>query len=174
MPYKGQRTTPVIPQRHPIAPLPDSANPFIIMCASVIASLLTLATASLAAPATIVPVELDDKVVNVALVDDLPDTTLEKRADPTVLAPSTVSSYTPYTWFASVAYCKPANTLAWNCGGVYTSFMLSFYILIMSFQQTAIPTRALFPSPLVVMERWSSIARLLYFVTVARLPMPIL
>jgi hypothetical protein len=133
MPYKRECTTPVIPQRRPVAPLPGSANPVIIMRASVVASLLALATATLAAPATIVPVELNDKVVNVALVDDLPDTTLEKRADPTVVAASTVSSYTTYTWYASAAYCKPANTLAWNCGGMCIAFMFSYCILITSF-----------------------------------------
>ena len=85
------------------------------MRASVVASLLALVSVALAAP-TVVKVELDGNIVDVALVDDLPDASLEKRADPSVVAASTVSSYTPYTWYASAAYCSPASTLAWNCG----------------------------------------------------------
>ncbi|KAI1796789.1 alpha/beta-hydrolase [Ganoderma leucocontextum] len=27
-----------------------------------------------------------------------------------------ISSFKPYTWYASTSYCEPANTLAWNCG----------------------------------------------------------
>jgi len=86
------------------------------MHTSVLASLLALVSVAIAAPASVVKVELDGKLVDVALVDDLPDVSLEKRADPTVLAASAVSSYTPYTWYASAAYCSPASTLAWNCG----------------------------------------------------------
>ncbi|KAF5316578.1 hypothetical protein D9619_006734 [Psilocybe cf. subviscida] len=40
---------------------------------------------------------------------------LEERATSTLSA-STVSAYKPYTYYASTAHCKPANTLAWNCG----------------------------------------------------------
>ncbi|EJF64379.1 alpha/beta-hydrolase [Dichomitus squalens LYAD-421 SS1] len=34
----------------------------------------------------------------------------------TPLARTQVSSFKPYTNYASTAYCEPANTLAWNCG----------------------------------------------------------
>lgn len=27
-----------------------------------------------------------------------------------------ISSFKPYTWYASTAYCEPADTLAWDCG----------------------------------------------------------
>ena len=27
-----------------------------------------------------------------------------------------ISSFKPYTWYASTAYCEPVNTLAWDCG----------------------------------------------------------
>jgi hypothetical protein len=34
----------------------------------------------------------------------------------TALSSTTINSYKPYTYYAGAAYCKPANTLAWNCG----------------------------------------------------------
>ncbi|KAH9479276.1 Lipase [Psilocybe cubensis] len=40
---------------------------------------------------------------------------LEARAT-SVLSAATIASYKPYTYYASAAYCKPASTLAWNCG----------------------------------------------------------
>ncbi|KAF8336195.1 hypothetical protein F5887DRAFT_987533 [Amanita rubescens] len=30
--------------------------------------------------------------------------------------PQETSSYKPYTYFAAVAWCNPAQTIAWNCG----------------------------------------------------------
>jgi hypothetical protein len=42
---------------------------------------------------------------------------LEARQSVTTLSASQVNAYTPYTYYASTAYCRPANTLAWNCGG---------------------------------------------------------
>ncbi|KAH6915724.1 lipase [Coprinopsis sp. MPI-PUGE-AT-0042] len=41
---------------------------------------------------------------------------LEARQSVTTLSATQVNAYTPYTYYASTAYCKPANTLAWNCG----------------------------------------------------------
>ncbi|KAG5653992.1 hypothetical protein H0H81_008574 [Sphagnurus paluster] len=32
------------------------------------------------------------------------------------LSASQIAAYRPYTYYASAAYCKPTNTLAWNCG----------------------------------------------------------
>ncbi|KAF9485579.1 alpha/beta-hydrolase [Pholiota conissans] len=40
---------------------------------------------------------------------------LESRSISTLSA-SQVASYKRYTYFAGAAYCKPTNTLAWNCG----------------------------------------------------------
>ncbi|KAK1221310.1 hypothetical protein PQX77_015882 [Marasmius sp. AFHP31] len=40
----------------------------------------------------------------------------EKRQSITILSSAQVSSYKPYSFFAAAAYCKPANTKAWNCG----------------------------------------------------------
>ena len=45
--------------------------------------------------------------------------TLEGRSI-TTLSAAQVSAYKPYTFYASTAYCNPANTLAWNCGGNVT------------------------------------------------------
>ncbi|KAG7094313.1 hypothetical protein E1B28_007915 [Marasmius oreades] len=42
--------------------------------------------------------------------------TPEKRQSITILSSSQVASFKPYTFYASAAYCNPANTLAWNCG----------------------------------------------------------
>ena len=41
---------------------------------------------------------------------------LEKRQSITTLSTSQISAFKPYSYYASAAYCKPANTLAWNCG----------------------------------------------------------
>lgn len=35
----------------------------------------------------------------------------------TALSEEQISMYKPFTYFASTAYCRPARTLAWNCGG---------------------------------------------------------
>jgi len=35
----------------------------------------------------------------------------------TTLTATQISVYKPYTFYASAAYCNPANTVAWNCGG---------------------------------------------------------
>ncbi|KAG7094312.1 hypothetical protein E1B28_007914 [Marasmius oreades] len=42
--------------------------------------------------------------------------TPEKRQSITILSSSQVASFKPYSFYASAAYCQPANTLAWNCG----------------------------------------------------------
>ncbi|KAI0667850.1 lipase [Trametes maxima] len=39
-----------------------------------------------------------------------------KRQGITALAQSQIAAFRPYTHYASTAYCKPATTLAWNCG----------------------------------------------------------
>ena len=40
-----------------------------------------------------------------------------KRASTTsVLAQSTVSTYKPYTYYASTGYCSASSTLTWSCG----------------------------------------------------------
>ncbi|EPT01111.1 hypothetical protein FOMPIDRAFT_1023431 [Fomitopsis schrenkii] len=39
-----------------------------------------------------------------------------RRASITTLSTAQVSSFKPYSFYASAGYCKPATTLAWNCG----------------------------------------------------------
>ncbi|KAF9055682.1 lipase class 3 family protein [Panaeolus papilionaceus] len=41
---------------------------------------------------------------------------ITKRQSITALSTSQISSFKPFTFFASAAYCQPANTIAWNCG----------------------------------------------------------
>ncbi|KAF8439937.1 Alpha/Beta hydrolase protein [Boletus edulis BED1] len=41
---------------------------------------------------------------------------LSARQSITVLTTSQIDYFTPYTWYASTAYCTPSQTLAWNCG----------------------------------------------------------
>ncbi|KAG5640072.1 hypothetical protein DXG03_001307, partial [Asterophora parasitica] len=54
-------------------------------------------------------------VTQAAPAAELPS--LESRQSAvTTLTAAQVASYKPYTLYASVAYCKPAQTLAWNCG----------------------------------------------------------
>ncbi|KAI0075336.1 lipase class 3 family protein [Panus rudis PR-1116 ss-1] len=45
-----------------------------------------------------------------------PTPEVERRQAITTLSASQVSSFKPFTFYASAAYCQPANTLAWNCG----------------------------------------------------------
>lgn len=39
-----------------------------------------------------------------------------KRQSITALSAAQIASFKPYSFYASAAYCQPANTLAWNCG----------------------------------------------------------
>jgi len=48
---------------------------------------------------------------------------LEARATST-LTSTQINSYKPYTYYAGAAYCKPATTLAWNCGSERTSILV--------------------------------------------------
>ncbi|KAK7686333.1 hypothetical protein QCA50_010557 [Cerrena zonata] len=41
---------------------------------------------------------------------------VEKRQTITALSASQISSFKPFTFYASTAYCQPATTLAWSCG----------------------------------------------------------
>ncbi|OCH86837.1 lipase [Obba rivulosa] len=49
-------------------------------------------------------------------VQALPAPTLAKRQAITALSQSQISSFTPFTFYASTAYCQPSATLAWDCG----------------------------------------------------------
>ncbi|KAL0953902.1 hypothetical protein HGRIS_005069 [Hohenbuehelia grisea] len=39
-----------------------------------------------------------------------------RRQSITALSAAQVSTFTPYTYYASTAYCEPAETLTWSCG----------------------------------------------------------
>lgn len=43
------------------------------------------------------------------------------RQSITPLSPSQINAFEPYSYYAAAAYCTPAMTLAWNCGGIYSS-----------------------------------------------------
>lgn len=43
-------------------------------------------------------------------------TSISPRASITDLSTTQISSFKPYTFYASTAYCNAAETLAWNCG----------------------------------------------------------
>ncbi|KAF8651855.1 hypothetical protein AX16_004629 [Volvariella volvacea WC 439] len=42
--------------------------------------------------------------------------TLETRQSITALSTAQISSFKPFTFFASTAYCSPSTTIKWNCG----------------------------------------------------------
>jgi hypothetical protein len=59
-----------------------------------------------------------------SLVDAAPALVeLSARQAITALTSAQISVFKPFTHFASTAYCQPSTTLAWNCGGMYSSFM---------------------------------------------------
>ncbi|KAG9313247.1 Alpha/Beta hydrolase protein [Chiua virens] len=41
---------------------------------------------------------------------------LSSRQSITALTTTQIDVFTPYTWYASTAYCEPSQTLAWDCG----------------------------------------------------------
>ncbi|TFK69118.1 lipase class 3 family protein [Pluteus cervinus] len=43
-------------------------------------------------------------------------TTLESRQSLAQLSTAQVSSFKPYSWFASSSYCSPSSIIRWNCG----------------------------------------------------------
>jgi hypothetical protein len=44
---------------------------------------------------------------------------LDKRQSITALSAAQISSFKPFTFFASAAYCQPSTTLTWTCGGMW-------------------------------------------------------
>ncbi|KAF9563618.1 lipase [Agrocybe pediades] len=61
------------------------------------------------------PIDGVDSAVSVEPVEPVAVESLESRAT-SVLSAAQIESYKPYTYYAGAAYCKPATTLAWNCG----------------------------------------------------------
>jgi len=52
-----------------------------------------------------------------------------KRQAVTTLTASQINEFTPFTNFASTAYCEPDTTASWTCGGKI-SLMVTCIILI--------------------------------------------
>jgi hypothetical protein len=51
---------------------------------------------------------------------------LERAADaPSLLSADAIAALTPFSWYATAAYCTPASVLAWDCGGtcLYSPWM---------------------------------------------------
>ncbi|KAN0132755.1 alpha/beta-hydrolase [Lactarius tabidus] len=57
-----------------------------------------------------------------------------KRQSITPLNSGQISSYAPFTHFASTAYCNPSTTINWNCGG----FLYAGYVGFSPSQDTVI------------------------------------
>ncbi|TBU52719.1 lipase [Dichomitus squalens] len=59
-------------------------------------------------------------MISVALLAAFARTTtaavIKRQAAITALTPTQVTSFRPYTHYASTGYCTPASTIAWNCG----------------------------------------------------------
>lgn len=60
-------------------------------------------------------------LIGAAVVQAAPP--LVPRQSVSTLTAAQVAAFKPYTHFASTAYCKPANTLAWNCGSMFASIV---------------------------------------------------
>jgi hypothetical protein len=74
------------------------------------ANSLSLSTSILADP------KLPAMLSFVSLAASAAAAPLVARQAITALSTTQINSYTPYTHYASTAYCSPASTLAWNCG----------------------------------------------------------
>ncbi|KAF5357440.1 hypothetical protein D9757_011588 [Collybiopsis confluens] len=51
-----------------------------------------------------------------AAASPAPHSPVHSRQSITALSGSQISAFTPYTFFASTAYCQPSTTLSWTCG----------------------------------------------------------
>ena len=50
------------------------------------------------------------------------DSVLDRRASITALSTSQINAFTPYTYYASAAYCAASTTASWSCGGTLSKF----------------------------------------------------
>ena len=50
---------------------------------------------------------------------------IAKRQSITALSAAQISSFKPFTFFASAAYCEPSTTINWSCGG--NAYFLKFW-----------------------------------------------
>jgi len=55
---------------------------------------------------------------------------LSARQNITPLSTFQINSFTPFTYFASAAYCTPAQTLAWNCGSMSSPIIALTFMML--------------------------------------------
>lgn len=53
----------------------------------------------------------------ISVVAAIPSQILERRQAITTISTTKRASFKPYSFYASTAYCAPAKTLSWKCGG---------------------------------------------------------
>ncbi|KAF7967517.1 hypothetical protein HWV62_34004 [Athelia sp. TMB] len=63
------------------------------------------------------------------------DSVLNRRASITALSTSQINAFTPYTYYASAAYCAASTTASWSCGG-YVGYDASLQTVIVAHQGT--------------------------------------
>ena len=61
--------------------------------------------------------------------DILATDNLARRQGITQISAAEISSFKPFTFFASAAYCQPSTTINWSCGG--NAVVLSFRHLVL-------------------------------------------
>ena len=71
-----------------------------------------------------------------------------KRQSITALSSAQISSFTPFTFFASTAYCNPNTTINFSCGGTFPNLNffrffagLDWWLTGLCEQQIALKTR---------------------------------
>jgi hypothetical protein len=55
----------------------------------------------------------------------------------TELSSAEINAFTPFTYFASVAYCHPDATREWSCGGQFICQIIFKISMQLFFQQNA-------------------------------------
>lgn len=51
---------------------------------------------------------------------------LEARQSFSTLSSADIAAFKPFTFYASTAYCQPAQTLTWSCGGACSCIVFRF------------------------------------------------
>jgi hypothetical protein len=54
-----------------------------------------------------------------------------RQSSPTALSAAAVAALKPFTHYASTAYCKPATTMTWSCGGESSRNAWFGYLILM-------------------------------------------
>jgi len=100
-------------------------------------------------------------LLGAAVINAFP--TLNARQSITALTTAQINAFTPYTWYASAAYCTNTQTLAWDCGSkcsltsiLRTTWSVCLLITLTCEQPTVMPTQISNRLPQVVMVTRSS------------------